>query len=87
MHCLRCELVAQHPLNMPPNVENLLFLVVGLVLIYSLILALCIFEKVGLGQSFGTASGVCASALALYVLTREKRKTNANSAGFRERKL
>ena len=44
MYCLRIELVADQPSHMPPDVENLVFLVIGLVLLYSLVLALCIYE-------------------------------------------
>lgn len=87
MYCLRIELVADQPSHMPPDVENLVFLVIGLVLLYSLVLALCIYERTSLGQSFAIASGVCASSLALYVLTREKRKTDANAPGYRDHSL
>lgn len=74
MHCLRSEFAHHEPLDLPPAAENLLFLVIGMVLLFSLVLALCIFEQLHIGASFGIASGACGSALVLYGLTREKAK-------------
>ena len=74
MHCLRSELAHHEPLDLPPTAENLLFLGIGMVLLFSLVLALCIFERLTIATSFGIASGACGCALVLYGLTRAKAK-------------
>lgn len=72
MYCLRSELVADQSLDLPPTIENIIFLMVGMVLLHSLVLALCIFEKVSFGWSLTIASSVCACGLTVYFITRAK---------------
>lgn len=72
MYCLRSELVADQSLDLPPTVENIIFLVVGMVLLHSLVLALCIFERINFGWSLTIASSVCACGLTIYFITRSK---------------
>ncbi|GHS84199.1 hypothetical protein PAGU2196_50330 [Pseudomonas sp. PAGU 2196] len=74
MYCLRCELRADQSFDMPPTLANIIFLLLGLVLLFSLVLALCLFEQFAFGISFGVATAVCAGALVMFFMVRKQAK-------------
>lgn len=72
MYCLRSELVADQRFDLPPTFENLVFLAIGMVLLFSLVLAICMFEQSGYPMGFATASAVCGGALSIFIIMRWK---------------
>ncbi|MFJ3449667.1 hypothetical protein ACIPM0_15810 [Pseudomonas sichuanensis] len=74
MYYLISGLREDQSFDIPPTLVNMIFLLVGMVLLFSLVLALCMFEQFGSRMSFVVAAAVCVCALSVFFVMRKQAK-------------